>query len=127
MHHHRHAKHVLRLLARRYQTLTSEIGELDTRIKDLCARANPALLATTGIGPDTAAALLVAAGDNPERMRSEASFAALCRQSRPGILRTSASTAVDRQANNALWRIATTALRPDHHPTQTPNKPASAV
>ena len=71
-----YAKHVLRLLARRYQTLTAEIGELDTRIKDLCARANPALLATTGIGPDTAAALLVAAGDNPERMRSEASFAA---------------------------------------------------
>ena len=46
-----YAKHVLRLLARRYQTLTAEIGELDTRIKDLCARANPALLATTGIGP----------------------------------------------------------------------------
>ena len=73
-----YAKHVLRLLARRYQTLTAEIGELDTRIKDLCARANPALLATTGIGPDTAAALLVAAGDNPERMRSESFLRCPC-------------------------------------------------
>ena len=55
-----------------------EIRELDTQIRRLCARANPALLAAPGIGPDTAATLLVAAGDNPQRMRSEASFAALC-------------------------------------------------
>ena len=113
-----YAKHVLRLLARRYQTLTSEIGELDTRIKDLCARANPALLATTGIGPDTAAALLVAAGDNPERMRSEASFAALCgaspvQASSGPIVRHRLNRGGDRQANNALWRIATTRMRCD--------------
>ena len=113
-----YAKHVLRLLARRYQTLTAEIGELDTRIKDLCARANPALLATTGIGPDTAAALLVAAGDNPERMRSEASFAALCgaspvQASSGPIVRHRLNRGGDRQANNALWRIATTRMRCD--------------
>ena len=113
-----YAKHVLCLLARRYQTLTAEIGELDTRIKDLCARANPALLATTGIGPDTAAALLVAAGDNPERMRSEASFAALCgaspvQASSGSIVRHRLNRGGDRQANNALWRIATTRMRCD--------------
>ncbi len=113
-----YAKHVLRLLARRYQTLTAEIGELDTRIKDLCARANPALLATTGIGPDTAATLLVAAGDNPERMRSEASFAALCgaspvQASSGPIVRHRLNRGGDRQANNALWRIATTRMRCD--------------
>ena len=113
-----YAKHVLRLLARRYQTLTAEIGELDTQINHLCARANPALLATTGIGPDTAAALLVAAGDNPERMRSEASFAALCgaspvQASSGPIVRHRLNRGGDRQANNALWRIATTRMRCD--------------
>ena len=74
----RYAKQALRSLARRYQILTAEIRELDTEINRLCAQANPALLATPGIGPDIAAALLIAAGDNPERMTSEASFAALC-------------------------------------------------
>ncbi|MDE0132958.1 MAG: IS110 family transposase [bacterium] len=74
----RYAKAALRSLARRYQTLTAEIEELTTQINRLCAQANPALLATPGIGPDIAAALLIAAGDNPERMATEASFAALC-------------------------------------------------
>ena len=73
-----YAKKTLRLLARRYQTLTAEIRELDTDIHTLCAQANPALLAARGVGADTAAALLVTAGDNPQRMTSEASFAALC-------------------------------------------------
>ena len=76
------------------------------------------LLATTGIGPDTAAALLVAAGDNPERMRSEASFAALCgaspvQASSGPIVRHRLNRGGDRQANNALWRIATTRMRCD--------------
>ena len=73
-----YAKKTLRFLARRYQTLTAEIRELDTEIHTLCAQANPALLAARGVGADTAAALLVTAGDNPQRMHSEASFAALC-------------------------------------------------
>ena len=62
-------KQTLRLLARRYRALTTEIKELDTQINRLCARVNPALLAASGVGTDTAAALLVAAGDNPERMQ----------------------------------------------------------
>ena len=73
-----YAKAALRSLARRYQALTAEITELTTDINHLCAQVNPALLAASGVGADTAAALLVAAGDNPERMRTEASFAALC-------------------------------------------------
>ena len=72
-----YAKRALRHRARRYQALNGEIAELDTQIRVLCARTNPALLAAPGVGPDTAAALLVTVGDNPERMSTEASFAAL--------------------------------------------------
>ena len=113
-----YAKKTLRLLARRYQTLTAEIQQLDTEIKQLCAQANPALLAAPGIGPETAAALLVTAGDNPERMGSEASFAALCgaspvQASSGHIVRHRLNRGGDRQANNALWRIATIRMRGD--------------
>ena len=72
------AKEALRVLARRYRALSGEISELDTNIARLAAEANPALLAAPGVGPDVAATLLIAAGDNPERLTSEASFAALC-------------------------------------------------
>ena len=58
------AKHALRLLARRHIHLTVEIA--------------PALVHTFGVGADTAATLLVTAGSNPERLRSEPAFAALC-------------------------------------------------
>lgn len=72
------ARRTLRCLARRYQALTAEITELDQAISQLCAQASPALLAARGVGAEVASALLVAAGDNPQRMRTEASFAALC-------------------------------------------------
>ncbi len=117
----RYAKQALRHLARRWQTLTSEIKELDPQIRGLCARANPALLATLGVGGDTAAALLIAAGDNPQRMRSEASFAALCgvspvQASSGQTVRHRLNRGGNRQANNALWRIASTRMR-YHQPT----------
>ena len=113
-----YAKRVLRHLARRYQTLNAEITQLDVEIRRLCARANPALLAATGVGPDTAAALLVAAGDNPGRMRTEASFAALCgaspvQASSGQTIRHRLNRGGNRQANSALWRIATTRMRTD--------------
>ena len=112
------AKKALRVLARRYQSLTAEIKDLDTEIKRLCAKANPALLAARGVGADTAAVLLVTAGDNPERMRSESSFAALCgaspvQASSGQIIRHRLNRGGNRQANNALWRIATTRMRWD--------------
>ena len=111
-----YAKRALRHLARRYQTLDTEITQLDTEIRRLCARTNPALLAATGVGPDSAAALLVAAGDNPGRMNTEASFAALCalspvQASSGRTIRHRLNRGGDRQANNALWRIATNRMR----------------
>ena len=112
------AKRALRVLARRYGALSGEISELDTNIARLCAAANPALLAARGVGPDVAATLLIAAGDNPERLTSEASFAALCgaspvEASSGRTVRHRLNRRGDRHANNALWRIAMVRLRCD--------------
>ena len=113
-----YAKKALRHLARRYQSLDAEINQLEADIRRLCARANPALLAAKGVGPDTASALPAAAGDNPERMRSEKSFAALCgagpvQASSGQTIRHRLNQGGNRQANSALWRIATTRMRTD--------------
>jgi transposase len=102
----------LRTLARRYEALTAEMGELDSVLDDLTDRANPALRAAKGVGPDVAGILLVAAGDNPERLTSEAAFAALCgvspiEASSGKISRHRLNRSGNRQANHALWRIAT--------------------
>lgn len=112
------AKRSLRVLAARHQALSVEISGLDAEIARLCAKAAPALLAAPGVGPHVAAALLVAAGDNPERLASEASFAALCgaspiEASSGRIVRHRLNRGGDRQANNALWRIAMVRLRSD--------------
>ena len=72
------AKYTLRSLARRHIQLTQEIEALDAELARLTMAFAPALLESFGIGPDTAAALLVTAGSNPERLKSEAAFAALC-------------------------------------------------
>jgi transposase len=72
------ARLALKSVARRSRQLGAEIEALDAQLADLAARAAPALLAVKGVGTDTAAALLAAAGDNPERLRSEAAFARLC-------------------------------------------------
>ena len=58
----------LRCLARRHQTLTAEIEDLQDETARLCAQANPALMSACGVGARTAAALLVAAGDDPRRL-----------------------------------------------------------
>ena len=112
------AKQALRCLARRHQALTAEIKHLDTELRRLCERANPALLSACGVGAETAASLLVAAGDNPERMHSEASFAALCgtspvEASSGRTVRHRLNRGGNRRANNALWRIAMVRLRFD--------------
>lgn len=101
----------LRSLARRHQHLTVEIVDLDEALERLVTTANPALAATKGIGPVTGAQLLVTAGDNPDRLRSESAFAALC-----GVSPIPASSGKttrhrlnrggDRHANAALHRIA---------------------
>ena len=71
-----------------------------------------------GVGPETAGAILVAVGDNPERMRSEASFAHLCgvapiEASSGKVVRYRLDRGGDRQANSALWRIIVTRLSCD--------------
>jgi len=77
-------------------------------------------MAVNGVGADVASALLVAAGDNPERLRSEATFAHLC-----GVAPIDASSGKherhrlnrggDRQANSALWRVVVTRMVCDEH------------
>jgi len=71
-------KLALRTLARRHQSLSAELARLDHQIAKLTATTAPRLLARGGVGPQVATALLVAAGDNPARLRSDAAFAMLC-------------------------------------------------
>jgi hypothetical protein len=63
---------------RRWQDLDAEIAELDRQLALIIEETAPKLISVFGVGPDVAGALLTATGDNPERFRSEASFAALC-------------------------------------------------
>lgn len=105
-------KLALRTLARRYESLSEEMQELDETLDHLTARANPALRGAKGVGVDVAAILLVAAGDNPERLRNESAFAAMCgvnpiEASSGKIVRHRLNRSGNRQANHALWRIAT--------------------
>lgn len=108
----------LRLLARRIQQLTAEVKELAHRVTKAVRDCHPKLLDVIGVGPDSAAALLIAAGDNPERLASEASFAALCgvspvEQSSGKTQRRRLNRGGNRQANAALHRIVVTRLRRD--------------
>jgi transposase len=65
-------------MERRVLALTEEIDALDDELSLLTESAAPELLALQGVGPDVAAQLLATAGDNPDRLRSEVSFAHLC-------------------------------------------------
>lgn len=71
-------KAALRSIAQRARVLREEIKILDSQIQALVAATAPATLAVFAMGPDTAAALLVTVGDNPDRLRSERAFAHLC-------------------------------------------------
>ena len=71
-------KFALRSVARRYEALSEEIAELGAHLDRLVAQVAPELVSLAGIGTDHAATLLIVAGDNPKRLRSEASFASLC-------------------------------------------------
>ena len=106
----------LRSAARRWEHLDTEDTDLTKQITDLLAREAPELLDVFGVGPDVAAALLISVGGNPDRMRTEASFAALC-----GISPIPASSGKthrhrlnrggDRQANAAIHVVALTRRR----------------
>lgn len=116
-------KLALREIARRHQALSAEIARLEAAIGPLVAAAAPELLALHGVGPETAGILLVAAGDNPERLGSEAGFAHLCgaapiEASSGRTVRHRLNRGGDRQANHALWRIAIVRMK-SHQPTRT--------
>lgn len=103
-------KEALRSLARRVRAFDVELAHLNARLEALVTCVAPAMLARPGVGPDVAAALLVAAGDNPERIRSEAAWAKLCgvapiEASSGKVTRHRLNRGGDRQANSALWRI----------------------
>lgn len=112
------AKTALRSLARRHQALSEEINELDDLIGPLVTQINPELIACTGVGPDVAGQLLVTAGQNTDRLRSEPAFAMLC-----GVAPIPASSGRtnrhrlnrggDRQANAALYRVVLCRMRWD--------------
>ena len=108
----------LRRLARRHHTLTGEITEIDLELRALLKDTAPALPAAKGFGVVTGATLLTAAGDNPHRLRSEASFAALCGAapipaSSGKTTRHRLNRGGDRQANWALHQIALVRLSTD--------------
>ena len=112
------AKYALRSLACRYRQLSKEVQDLKAELERLIQATAPALVEAFGVGSDTAAALLIAAGSNPDRLNSEAAFASLC-----GVSPVPASSGKtnrhrlnrggDRQANAALYRIVVVRLRYD--------------
>jgi transposase len=111
-------KVALRSLARRHLQLTEEIDDLDALIGPLVTVINPALLELKGVGPDVAGQLLVTAGQNSDRLRSEAAFAMLCGAaplpaSSGKTNRHRLNRGGDRDANCALWRIVITRLGTD--------------
>ena len=108
----------IRALGQRVQYLREETKRLNALLRPLIRQTAPTLLEVYGVGYDTAAKLLIAAGDNPERIRSEAAWAHLC-----GVAPIPASSGKtarhrlnrggNRQANSALYRIMLTRLRHD--------------
>jgi transposase len=97
-------------LARRVVALDEEVDRIDELLADLVIATAPSLLALYGVGVEGAATLLVAAGDNPQRLRSEATWAHLCgvspiEASSGKVTRHRLNRGGDRKANSALWRI----------------------
>ena len=112
----------LRELGRRAQFPGGQLASLDELIIPLLTAHAPGLLALYGVGPDTAALLLIAAGDHPERLRSEAAWAHLCGAapipaSSGKTVRHRLNPGGDRQASHALWRIVITRMS-SHPPTR---------
>jgi transposase len=104
---------------RRHGHPDGQMERLDELIVPLVGARAPGLLALYGVGPETAALLLVATGDHPERLRSESAWAHLCAAapipaSSGKRTRHRLNPGGDRQANHALWRIVIT--RTSSHP-----------
>ena len=113
----------LKAIAQRHEYLSTQADELRREITVLVHAANPGLLATHGVGPDTAAQLLITAGGNPDRLSTEASFAALCGTapvpaSSGKITRHRLARGGDRAANSALHTIALVRMSSGHPQTK---------
>ena len=115
-------KHTLRSIAHRWQRLNEEVTDHEKLLAELVTQTAPQLTAAFGIGADTAAEMLIVAGDNPERVRTEAAWAKLC-----GVCPIPASSGKTvrhrlnwgghRQANAALYRAVIVRMQ-HHQPTQ---------
>ena len=116
------SKYTLRAIARRWQQLNEEIVGHEKVLDQLTTQAAPDLTASFAVGPDTAAEMLIVAGDNPDRIRSEPAFAKLC-----GVSPIPASSGMTtrhrlnrgghRQANAALYRVVIVRMQ-HHEPTK---------
>ncbi len=116
------AKRALATVARRWRNLDDEARELTGHIKAILDDFAPELIAVHGVGYETAGQLLVTAGDNPERLRNETSFAALCgsspvQASSGRTNRHRLNRGGDRRANAALWSIVLVRMK-THLPTK---------
>ena len=112
-------KFALRSVARRHEALSEEITELDVQLDRLVAEVAPKLISLPAIGTHHAATLLVVAGDNPQRLRSEASFASLCgvspiEASSGKVVRHRLNRGGNRDANRALHMICVVRMGSDH-------------
>ena len=108
----------LRSVARRHETLSEEITQLDAQLDRLVAEVAPRLISLPAIGTHHAATLLVVAGDNPQRLRSEASFASLCgvspiEASSGKVVRHRLNRGGNRDANRALHMICVVRMGSD--------------
>ena len=107
---------MIRNLARRVKRLNTEMREIDRLLTDLITLTAPGLFELYGVGTDNAASLLVTAGDNPDRLSSEGSWAHLCgttplpANSGKVTTRFRLNRGGDRQANAALYRIVLTRM-----------------
>ena len=111
-------KFALRSVARRHVALSEEIATLDAQLKRLVAEVAPGLVSLPGIGTNHAATLLVLAGDNPERLKSEASFASLCgvspiEASSGKVVRHRLNRGGNRDANRTLHMICVVRMGSD--------------
>ncbi len=116
------AKRSIASVARRWRALDEEAKELGRHLAAIVGELAPELVATHGVGPETAAQLLMTAGDNAERLAHERSFAALCgsspvQASSGRTNRHRLNRGGDRQANAALWRIVIVRMN-SHAPTR---------
>ncbi len=109
-------KTAMRSLGRRVQDADADARMIDKLLRELVEATAPSLLELYGCGVDTAAILLVAAGDNPDRIRNEAAWAHLCgvaplpATSGKVVDRHRLNRGGNRQANHALWRIVFTRI-----------------